>query len=373
MPNHALHRIIVSLAVAGALLSILSPAPSQADPEPLGTAPTNSISSVTTATNDIVAIEVRSQEMIRQAIEQIRRETTQASRQLLEQAALSAGMVAQKLDESLAARLKTIEQSIQEQHRRDIEALQSSNRTLLLIAGVFGVVGVLGILAAVAIIVRAMNRLSEVALALPTGLGHGPAPTLIDGDGVNTGQNRLDQASMRFLGAIERLEKRIQELELTSQPGHIDVEHHRQGTEIATTPAKAALPDPNAGASGNGVGGEASSTVIDHNVAQAAILVGKGQALMNLGKLDEALQCLDEAIELDPKNADALVKKGMVLEKLQKMEEALASYDRAIATNESLTLAYLYKGAVCNRLQRFREALECYEKALKTEQKPAAS
>jgi hypothetical protein len=79
--------------------------------------------------------------------------------------------------------LRAIEQSIQEQHRRDIETLQNSNRTMLMIAGAFGVVGVLGILTAVAIIVRAMNRLSEVALALPAGLGHGPTPTLIDGDG----------------------------------------------------------------------------------------------------------------------------------------------------------------------------------------------
>jgi tetratricopeptide (TPR) repeat protein len=353
------------------LLLAFSPARASADEDPPGAAPTNSISSTATATNDTLAVEARSQEMIRQAIEQIRREATQASRQLFEQAALSADMVSLKLDETLAARLRAIEQSIQEQHRRDIETLQNSNRTMLMIAGAFGVVGVLGILTAVAIIVRAMNRLSEVALALPAGLGHGPTPTLIDGDGVNTGQNRLDQASIRFLGAIERLEKRIQELELTAQPGHIDVEHHRQGSEIAAA-ATAALADSNAIASGNGAAME-TSTAVDHKIAQAAILVGKGQALMNLGKLDEALICLDEATGLDPKNADALVKRGMVLEKLQKMEEALASYDRAIATNESLTLAYLYKGAVCNRLQRFREALECYEKALKTEQKPASS
>ena len=103
-----------------------------------------------------------------------------------------------------------------------------------------------------------------------------------------------------------------------------------------------------------------------------SLLLGKGVALLNLGRADEALRCFDEAATLDPTNAETLVKRGMALEKLQKMEEALSSYNRAIAADNSMTLAYLYKGAACNRLQRFREALECYDKALDIEPKTVA-
>jgi tetratricopeptide (TPR) repeat protein len=108
-------------------------------------------------------------------------------------------------------------------------------------------------------------------------------------------------------------------------------------------------------------------------VDQVSLLLGKGQALLNLGEAEQALSCFDQAVALSPNHADALVKRGMALEKLQRMEAAIESYDRAIAANASMTLAYLYKGAVCNRLQRFREALECYENALKSEQKLAVS
>ncbi len=372
MPKQSANRFLTAVIFSGALLLGSNPVLRAADPEPANLA-TNS----TPEANAVSASEAQNQDLIRQAIEQIRREATLASRQVMEQASHNVEIVAQRLDETLTARLGAIEHSLEEQHRRDLEVMQNSNRTLLLIAGIFGVVGVLGILIAAAIIVRAMNRLSEVALALP--VGHGPTPTVLNaGEVYGAGQNQLDQASIRFLGAIERLEKRIQELELTAQPNDIEVEHAHFEREVALPQSKA-LPGPSASAalsatavrkmqpSMKSISDPAEAT--EERSSQATILVGKGQALMHLGQAEEALICFDNAILIDPENADALVKKGMALEKLQKMEEALASYDRAIATNSSLTLAYLYKGAVCNRLQRFREALECYEKALKTEQK----
>lgn len=375
MPKQATPTPATAVILLGALLLAAGSARPLADGEDSSTG-TNSV----VVTNAPTISEAQNQEMIRQAIEQIRRETTLASRQLLDEAARHAGIVAQRVDETLTARLTAVERSIAEQYRRDREAMQESNRTLLLIAGCFGVVGVLGILTAAAIIVRAMNRLSEVALALPNshGFSHSPAPTILDAGIANGGQNQLDQATLRFLGAIDRLEKRIHELELTAQPDHIDVEHHSQEHTGEPAGSMTAIESGGPDADSNLVPRVRSSRSARDGAAgekpsQASILVGKGQTLLNLGQAEEALGCFDEAIHLDPKNADALVKKGMALEKLQRMEEALASYDRAIATNSSLTLAYLYKGAVCNRLQRFREALECYEKALKTEQKPVAS
>jgi len=380
MPKRAPLPSPFAILLLGGFLLLSGPARVAAAEEELSTAAANtSVSTNTPASTNAPSItEAQHQEMLRQAIEQIRRETTQASRQLVEEATRHADLVAQRVDETLTARLTAVERSIAEQYRRDREAMQESNRSLLLIAGSFGVVGILGILTAAGIIVRAMNRLSEVALALPNSpaFNRGPA-TVVDAGSPNAaGTLQLEQASIRFLGAIERLEKRIQELELTAHPDHLDVEHQAQESSGEPGPAAAAIesgppasslvPLRGPSASVRGVGAAEKSSPI-------AILAGKGQTLLNLGQSEEALACFDEVIKLDPKNADALVKRGMALEKLQRMEDALASYDRAIATNSSLTLAYLYKGAVCNRLQRFREALECYEKALKTEQKPIAS
>jgi len=375
MPKHTAHQCLIAVIFSGLLISVANSHRLVADPEPAG-ASTNAPINAVSETNAPVVPDAQTQEMIRQAIEQIRHEATLVSTQFLEQTSRNVEIVAHRLDETLKTRLGVIEQSLNEQRRRELEAMQNSNRTLLLIAGIFGVVGVLGILIAAAIIVRAMNRLSEVALALPA--GHGLTSAVLGaGDVSSAGQTQLDQASIRFLGAIERLEKRIQELELTTQSNDVDVEHRTVDGELKAVASNTVLaPFTDGKAAGKDFHPAAltSERIDDMDpTAQASMLIGKGQALMNLGQAEEALNCFENAVRLDPANADALVKKGMALEKLQKIEEALASYDKAIATDSSLTLAYLYKGAVCNRLQRFREALECYEKALKTEQKPVPS
>jgi len=121
---------------------------------------------------------------------------------------------------------------------------------------------------------------------------------------------------------------------------------------------------------------EPASTAAEDGPApasRATVLLGKGQALLNLDSAEPALQCFEEALSLEPKNAEAFVRRGMALEKLQDWEQALESYDRAIEADQSMTVAYLYRGGVCNRLQRYREALESYEQALRTEKKSQAS
>jgi tetratricopeptide (TPR) repeat protein len=92
-----------------------------------------------------------------------------------------------------------------------------------------------------------------------------------------------------------------------------------------------------------------------------------------LDKPQEALDCFDEVLALDPEHADALVKKGAALERLQRLDEAIECYDLAIARDNSLTMAYLYKGGVFNRMERYSEALACYELALKSQQKGHAA
>ena len=102
-------------------------------------------------------------------------------------------------------------------------------------------------------------------------------------------------------------------------------------------------------------------------------LLHEGQTLLNADRAQEALAAFDEAITLDPNNAETLVKRGTALEKLRKYPEAIQCYDRAIQADSSMTIAHLYKGGLLNRLERFGEALECYEEALRTQEGRAAA
>ena len=107
--------------------------------------------------------------------------------------------------------------------------------------------------------------------------------------------------------------------------------------------------------------------------SRVSLLLGKGQALLNLDQAAESLECFDEILRLDPNNTEALLRRGLALEKLESWDKALECYDRALAIDASLTVAYLYKGGVCNKLQRHREALDSYEHALHTEKRSRAS
>ena len=55
----------------------------------------------------------------------------------------------------------------------------------------------------------------------------------------------------------------------------------------------------------------------------------KGSVLYNLGKYDEALVALEEAISLDPKDATARNNKGFALKALGRNTEADAAFARA--------------------------------------------
>ncbi len=247
----------------------------------------------------------------------------------------------------LANRLQLIEQSLAQQRTHELEMMQNANRTMLIVAGTFAAAGILAMLFTTYFQWRAATRFAQIAALMPAGRGVGPARISPELDG---GESQVmvgapAETNTRLLGAIERLEKRILELE------HIAVPPLSNGVHPA----------------GESNGGDQSSSA-----SQITMLLGKGQSLLNLDKFDEATACFDEALALEPNNAEVLVKKGVTLERQRKLDEAIEYYDRAIAADGSMTIAYLYKGGVCNRLERFGEALQCYERALHTQEKTAA-
>ena len=272
-------------------------------------------------------------EQTRLAIEQTRQETSDSAR---------------RNAETIATRLKLIEETLAFQREREIEAMQKSNRLILTGAAIFGGIGVLALVFTAWFLLRAMNRLSQIAASFP--LGHAfpgsAAAALAGGHPHLVGSGSGDLPGPRLLGAIERLEKRIHELESTAQSPWTDEGRH--GEHISP---------------GQSHHGESE------RVGRISLMLGKGQALLHMDQPENALACFDQVLTMEPNHADALIKRGTALERLKRWDEALECYDRAIAANSSMTLAYLYKGGIFNQLERFSEALECYEQALRHQQK----
>jgi tetratricopeptide (TPR) repeat protein len=267
-------------------------------------------------------------------------------------------------------------------HERQMQSTQDSNRTILVVAGVFAALGLVCLLLISLVLMRAIGRFSEVAVASPA-QNHllpssQPMAALGAGELAASRRGAAEEASSRFQSALDQLQRRILELEQSAQTNvsgnAVPVSATAPRTVSpraveepisATVDIQPLLPDDER-ASEPGTDGSAAAS-------RASVLLGKGQALLNMDAAEPALKCFDEALTLDPANAEAHVRKGMALEKLQDWEQALDSYNRAIEADQSMTVAYLYRGGVCNRLQRYREALESYEQALRTEKKSQAS
>ena len=261
-----------------------------------------------------------------------------------------------------------LEPFLNRQHQRELDILERANRTIFIGAGIFAAAGLVVFLLVAWMLVRAMGRFSEMAAQqgeTVRALGAGRTPAALGPGDTAAVAASAEQSSARFMGAIERLEKRIHELETSTPEALLDAGGGDPSSKAPNPPAVSHA----TGANGGHDGGTESA---EPAVSRFDMLVGKGQSLLNLDQIEAALATFEEALSLRPDHADALVKRGLALEKLQRLDEAVACYDRAIALDESLTVAWLHKGGLCNRLERHQEALECYEQAIQSEQKAEA-
>ncbi|WP_246276986.1 tetratricopeptide repeat protein, partial [Microcoleus asticus] len=90
----------------------------------------------------------------------------------------------------------------------------------------------------------------------------------------------------------------------------------------------------------------------------------KGYFLNRMKRYDQALECLDQAIEKDSNYSKALAIRGNVLDNLKRYDEALASFDRAIALDDNDKLSWRNRGNVLDNLKRYEEALVSLDKAI---------
>src|SRR5262249_27512306 len=117
-----------------------------------------------------------------------------------------------------AERLEAIEKALSAQRARELDAMQSSNRVMLTVAGTFAAVGFVAMLLMAYFQWRTVHGLAEVSAAMPAGRALGQSPAVA---ALGTGEAHLltvgpaAQSNLRLLGSLEQLEKRIYELEHT--------------------------------------------------------------------------------------------------------------------------------------------------------------
>lgn len=248
--------------------------------------------------------------------------------------------------DALASDIKFVENSISSETASAEKVQQSTEKVQqsMLIVAVVGMLALVAVVTMVFLQLRAATKLIELAMSNHSpGLNGNRALPVVETPAALPPSARaaLEFSNARLLGVIERLEKRILELESSARG---PMEEKSVSVLVSESPE-------------------------DRRVAD---LVVEGQLFLDTNKPEKALSCFDAALEIAPNLADALIKKAAALEKLERHDEAIACYDRAIQSEEAATTALLQKGGLLNRLARPEEALQCYERALQTQEKKAA-
>jgi tetratricopeptide (TPR) repeat protein len=100
------------------------------------------------------------------------------------------------------------------------------------------------------------------------------------------------------------------------------------------------------------------------NPNDESVWENKADALGSLDKFEEAIQCYDEALKINPENDYALKMKGSSFASLEKYEEAIQCYDEALEINPENEHVLTMKGTGLFQLKKYEAALQCYDEAL---------
>lgn len=97
----------------------------------------------------------------------------------------------------------------------------------------------------------------------------------------------------------------------------------------------------------------------------AVALNGLGHALMEKGRLDEALDCLDQAIEWAPRFGIALCSKAYTLQHLGRYDEAEKYYVRMLDAGQNGATERINYGRLLLDMRKYREARAQFDEAQK--------
>jgi tetratricopeptide (TPR) repeat protein len=112
---------------------------------------------------------------------------------------------------------------------------------------------------------------------------------------------------------------------------------------------------------------ECFDRALDINPKYAKALLDKAIGLLIMERAKEALECSDKALEIDPEYNIAWCTKGMSLRRLNKLEESIACFDKHLKVDPEYIMASSEKGMALLELGRFREAIHCFDKVLMLE------
>jgi tetratricopeptide (TPR) repeat protein len=111
---------------------------------------------------------------------------------------------------------------------------------------------------------------------------------------------------------------------------------------------------------------------LEIDLRDAAAWNNKGISLDSLGRYEEAIRCYEKALEIDPQNG-MWDNKGISLDSLGRYEEAIRCYEKALEIDPRDAMSWSNKGISLDRLGRHDEAIRCYEKALEIDPRDAAA
>ena len=109
-----------------------------------------------------------------------------------------------------------------------------------------------------------------------------------------------------------------------------------------------------------------SQIVAPQNLAVAKSLEAakQGQALFNLGRYAEALECFNLFARLNPNVAPLYQTRGLCLQRLGRLEEAQADFERSIALNPNEAETHKNLGTLHSRFGRMEQAFASFDRAL---------
>ena len=90
----------------------------------------------------------------------------------------------------------------------------------------------------------------------------------------------------------------------------------------------------------------AFDSVLTKEPENITYLIQKGRCLLDLGRFEEGLQCLDRALWINPKDGITLMNKGIALYQLSRHEEALKYFDLVISYYPEHSAPWLMKSRI---------------------------